>query len=1044
MLKLKDIVKEYPTGDSKVVALKGIDIEFRRNEFVSILGHSGCGKTTMLNIIGGLDQYTTGDLIIEGKSTKDFKDGDWDSYRNHSVGFVFQNYNLIPHQSVLSNVELALTLSGVSKAERKKRAVEALEKVGLGDQVNKKPNQMSGGQMQRVAIARALVNNPEILLADEPTGALDTETSVQIMELLKEISQEKLVIMVTHNPELADEYSTRIIRLVDGKIVDDSDPYTTEEVERKEKTKAEKKSEKKAAKQMPKKPSMSFFTALSLSLNNLMTKKGRTFLTSFAGSIGIIGIALILALSNGFQAYIDSVQQDALTSYPIMIESTAMDMNAMMNSMAGTTPGEVDHPLDKVYSNTMASSMMESFSSEIWSNDLAAFKEYIENDPNSVFSYNSQEEEEKLISSIQYTYGGKLNIYSSDTENGINQVYPSPVISIMESMMGSIDLGGMQIDTSMMSSMTKSMNSWQELIDNQSLLEEQYEIVTGTWPSDYNEVVLIVDKNNEISDIAIQGLGLITQEEMMQAFMAMQNGEEYVATTREMEYEDILNLTFRIVLEPDYFSYNEETKTWDDMRGDEEYIRKLVNKGEEIKVVGIIRPSEGSLMVATPGAIGYTPALTTHIIEKTNSSEIVKQQKANPEIDVFTGIPFAVAEEAANAQAAPAASGVSLNPDVNTPALAEGMAPVASSMKFEGDAPKASFTDTPSGTMDFSQFPAVTEEEVYASIDENFSGEEAEKMKRIVELMLKNTRSISERNELAGYLDEILAGQEIEGIGQVSGSQAVSFLGMMDRDTKLKMLGAIMSGEMGGVTPPSGGDENPDEPGDQPPEAVEPEPEPEPEPIPQPLAKSYDEALSILGVADVASPKSIYIYPKDFEAKDRISQEIEKYNEAAIAAGNEEAEIKYTDYIGVLLSSISSIINIISWVLSAFVSISLVVSSIMIGIITYISVLERTKEIGILRAIGASKKDITRVFNAETLIVGFVSGALGILLTLLLSLIINYIIVPAVTTLPLAAQLPVKEALILVAISMVLTVISGLVPAKIASRKDPVEALRSE
>ena len=1022
MLKLKDIVKEYPTGDSKVVALKGVNIEFRRNEFVSILGHSGCGKTTLLNIIGGLDQYTTGDLIIEGRSTKDFKDGDWDSYRNHSIGFVFQNYNLIPHQSVLSNVELALTLSGVTKAERKKRAVEALEKVGLGDQVNKKPNQMSGGQMQRVAIARALVNNPEILLADEPTGALDTETSVQIMELLKEISQEKLVIMVTHNPELADEYSTRIIRLVDGNVVDDTDPYTTEDIERKQKTKAEKKEEKKAAKQLPKKPSMSFFTALTLSLNNLMTKKGRTFLTSFAGSIGIIGIALILSLSNGFQAYIDAIQQETLTSYPMMVESTAMDMNAMMTGMAGITPGEVNHPLDKVYSNTLSASMMESFSSEIWSNDLKSFKEYLESDKSSIKQYSS---------SIQYTYGGKMNIFATDTENGVNQVFPSPVISMMESMVGNVDLGGMQIDTSMMSSMTKMMNSWQELIDNKALLEEQYEIVSGEWPSDYNEVVLIVDKNNEISDIAIQGLGLMNQQDMMQAFMAMQNGEEYTPKSYEIEYSDIIGMTFKIVLEPDYFSYNKETKTWDDMRGDEAYVSKLIENGEEVKVVGIIRPADESLMVTTTGAVGYTSALTEHIINETNKCEIVKLQKADPETDVFTGLPF-VKEEKEPETKAPEASGVSLNPEIKSPALAEGMSPEASSMKFSGAAPSASFTamEIP----DFSQFPAYSEEEVYATIEKNFSGQEAEKMRRMADLVLKSTLSISERKELAGYLDEMFAATPEFGEMGVSGSQAISFLQMMDKETKLKMIGSFISQGIGGVESPDAG--TPDAPAEE-------IPEPEPEPEPEPLAKSYNEALTILGVADVDTPQSIYIYPIDFEAKDIISEEIGKYNKAAVDTGNEDGQIKYTDYIGLLLSSVSTIINIISYVLIAFVAISLVVSSIMIGIITYISVLERTKEIGILRAIGASKKDITRVFNAETFIVGLVSGSMGILSTALLIIPINAVI-EHLTKLPNVAQLPVNGAIILVIISITLTLISGLVPSKIASRKDPVEALRTE
>ena len=605
MLKLKNIVKEYPTGDSKVVALRGVSIEFRKSEFVSILGHSGCGKTTLLNIIGGLDQYTTGDLIIEGKSTKDFKDSDWDTYRNHSVGFVFQNYNLIPHQSVLSNVELALTLSGVSREERRERAKVALEKVGLGDQLGKKPNQMSGGQMQRVAIARALVNNPEILLADEPTGALDSETSVQIMDLLKEISKDRLVIMVTHNPELAERYSTRIIRLVDGKIVSDSDPYDSGK-------------EQKAKEKGKKKPSMSFFTALSLSMNNLLTKKVRTFLTSFAGSIGIIGIALILSLSNGFQAYIDAIQQETLTSYPISVDSATMDMTSMANSMTGITPGEVDHGLDKVYSNTMAADMMESFTSEIWSNDLVKFKEFLDNN-NEIGQY---------VSSIQYSYGGTMNIYSADTSDGANQVYPSPLISMMESMMGSMNFGGLSIDSSTMSSYEKYYNSWQELINNKELLTTQYDVVEGAFPEKYNEVVLIVDKNNEISDLAIQGLGIMSSKEMMNTYMSMMSGGEYTGERHEIEYSDIIGKTFKIVLEPNFYSYNSETGAYDDMHGDEEYTKKLVDDGEEIKIVGIIRPKDDSLMVTTIGAIGYTSALTEHIVSATNECEIVKKQKA--------------------------------------------------------------------------------------------------------------------------------------------------------------------------------------------------------------------------------------------------------------------------------------------------------------------------------------------------------------------------------------------------------------------------------
>ncbi len=1014
MLKLKNIVKEYPTGDSKVVALKGVSIEFRKSEFVSILGHSGCGKTTLLNIIGGLDQYTTGDLIIEGKSTKDFKDSDWDTYRNHSVGFVFQNYNLIPHQSVLSNVELALTLSGVSREERRERAKVALEKVGLGDQLGKKPNQMSGGQMQRVAIARALVNNPEILLADEPTGALDSETSVQIMDLLKEISKDRLVIMVTHNPELAERYSTRIIRLVDGKIVSDSDPYDSGE-------------EQKAKEKGKKKPSMSFFTALSLSMNNLLTKKVRTFLTSFAGSIGIIGIALILSLSNGFQAYIDAIQQETLTSYPISVDSATMDMTSMANSMTGITPGEVDHGLDKVYSNTMAADMMESFTSEIWSNDLVKFKEFLDNN----------DEIGQYVSSIQYSYGGTMNIYSADTSDGANQVYPSPLISMMESMMGSMNFGGLSIDSSTMSSYEKYYNSWQELINNKELLTTQYDVVEGAFPEKYNEVVLIVDKNNEISDLAIQGLGIMSSKEMMNTYMSMMSGGEYTGERHEIEYSDIIGKTFKIVLEPNFYSYNSETGAYDDMHGDEEYTKKLVDDGEEIKIVGIIRPKDDSLMVTTIGAIGYTSALTEHIVSATNECEIVKKQKADPTVDVFTGIPFKTEEAASTTE-------------TETPAATETAAftpPTVTSLAFTGEAPKTSFT---ANSFDFSKMEPVTEEEIYAAIDKNYSGEEAKKYKRTVELMLKSTLTLDERRELIGYLDEMLEGQEIEGMGKVTGQQAYSFLQMMDKETKLKMLNAIMNGQMGNVTPPSGDGSNTtkpstDKPSQQPSNPSQPtvKPEPEPEPEPEPLAKSYEEALGLLGVGDLSTPTSINIYPLDFESKDKISEIIDKYNEDMKANGNEKSAIKYTDYIGLLLSSVTKIVNIISYVLISFVAISLVVSSIMIGIITYISVLERTKEIGILRAIGASKRDISRVFNAETLIVGFVSGALGIGITVLLNIPINMII-KHLTGIAHVSQLPFNGAIILVAISMALTLIAGLIPSKIASRKDPVVALRTE
>ena len=1045
MLKLIDIKKEYPTGDTSVTALKGVSVEFRKSEFVSILGQSGCGKTTLLNIIGGLDQYTSGDLIIEGKSTKDFTDTDWDNYRNHSVGFVFQSYNLIPHQTVLSNVELALTLSGVSKEDRKKRAKEALEKVGLGDQFNKKPNQLSGGQMQRVAIARALVNDPEILLADEPTGALDSETSVQVMDILREISADRLVVMVTHNPELAMEYSTRIIKLKDGVIVDDSDPYSEEEEsaevkEEKEKAKADKKSKKK--------PSMSFFTALSLSLNNLMTKKVRTFLTSFAGSIGIIGIALILSLSNGFQLYVNSIQRETLTSYPVQITGTYMDISSALSGITGSaskSSSELTHDLDKVYSNSMASSMMSSLSSEIWTNDLSSFKKYIEE---------HQEEFDQYSSSIQYKYEGEMNIYYSDTSDGLNQVYPSPVLDIMESMMSSVDLGGFQIDSSTMETYKQYYNSWQELVDNEELLKEEYDLVSGSWPTAYNEVVLIVDQNNEISPLAIQGLGLTSMQDMMDIFMQAYSGEEVDTTPMEIDYDEVIGRTFSLILEPEYYSYNTETKQWDDMHSDDEYVQNLVNNAEKIKVVGIIRPSEGSVVVSTMGAIGYTADLTEYVVTATNDTEIVKQQKANPDVDVFTGIAFPKDEETetkTNTSEKKEETTTAASKDVSTDTWET---PTVSNLDYNASEAKATFTAETFDVSMLSQIdslPAATEDEIYALIDEKYSGEDATNYKRAVELMLKTTLTISEKKELAGYIDKMLEGADESQTMGMTGSQMVDYLPMLRTDRKLKIVKGFLDGTFEQMAAEaentsSENSENSESKTEEKKdnssanstastETVEPEPEPEP----QPLASGYSEALSLLGVGDISTPTQINIYPVDFESKDKISELIENYNNSQ----DEKKAIKYTDYIGLLLSSVTKIVNIVSYVLIAFVAISLVVSSIMIGIITYISVLERTKEIGILRAIGASKRDISRVFNAETLIVGFVSGALGIGVTVLLNIPINMII-KHLTTLPNVAQLPVNGAIILVIISMVLTVIAGLIPSGIASRKDPVVALRTE
>lgn len=878
MLQLKNIVKDYVSGDTTVQALKGIDITFRDSEFVSILGQSGCGKTTLLNIIGGLDQYTSGDLIINGRSTTKYKDSDWDTYRNHTIGFVFQSYNLIPHQSVLSNVELALTLSGVSKAERRKRAVEVLEKVGLGDQIHKKPNQMSGGQMQRVAIARALVNNPDILLADEPTGALDSATSIQIMELLKEISKDRLIIMVTHNPELAEKYSSRIVRLLDGKVTDDTMPYEPTDSRVTENNKAKRVKKKKGT-------SMSFLTALSLSANNLMTKKGRTLLTAFAGSIGIIGIALILALSSGFQSYIKRVEEDTLSSYPIAIEEEQVDYSSMMSAFMGQHVGEASEKEDgKIYSNNIISEMLNSMMSQVKVNNLADFKKFIEDRDNGF---------DELVSDIQYGYSTTLNIYKEDTSDGIVQVNPSTVLDTI----GMGQLSGMSGSSMMNSSMMGggSWDVWSELIGNQTLLESQYDVIAGRWPDAYNEIVLIVDENNEISDYALYALGLKDQNEVADTMTRLAKGEEIVSYKTEYTYEDILDLRYRLIVNTDFYSYNEENDSYTDVRDDEDSYRAAIADGIQLQVVGILRPDPDAVTGAVSGSVGYTSALMEYVINKINASDIVKKQAAAPETDVITGLPF---------------------------------------------------------TKD---------------------GEEVE---------MENTFDITTLTpEQQAYLAS-LSQEELE---------------------------ALMASYMRPAT----------------------------------SSATYEGNMEAFGVADLEKPSSIMIYPVDFASKDMISDKISEYNDAVRAEGREEAVINYTDYIGLMMSSISTIINAISYVLIAFVAISLVVSSIMIGIITYISVLERTKEIGILRSIGASKHDISMVFNAETLIVGFVSGAMGIIVTMLLIIPINAII-KNLSGISNVAGLPWLAALILVLISMALTFIAGLIPAKMAAKKDPVVALRSE
>ena len=1043
MLQLTDIVKTYKTGGSEVQALRGVSIAFRQNEFVSVLGPSGCGKTTLLNIIGGLDRYDSGDLAIVGRSTKEFKDADWDSYRNHSVGFVFQSYNLIPHQSVLSNVELALTLSGVSKSERRKRAREVLEKVGLGDQLSKKPNQLSGGQMQRVAIARALVNDPEILLADEPTGALDSQTSVQIMELLSKIAENRLVIMVTHNPELAEQYSTRIVRLLDGQVIDDTDPFeedayiaetqATRQAQRKQK-KAEKKRKKKE------RTSMSFWTALSLSTNNLMTKKGRTFMTSFAGSIGIIGIALILSLSNGFQVYIDNVQQDALSTYPMSIEKQTVDLTSLLESMAKKAQ-KSEHELDKIYSNPIMTGMMDMFSADVTTNDLASFKTFIENPENGVL--------DKLSTPPQYGYNIDLNIYKSDVTNGVVQLSPDNVLT---DLMGSYGMGG-NAETNQWMSMSSmnGFNIWTEMIDNAEMLDSQYDVIAGRWPSAYNELVLVADTNNEIADVALYSIGLLDQEELLDTISALmqQNGEAVEAKEASFTYDEILNTTFSLVLPADYYAKNADTGEWEDMRFEDNYMEELVRGGVQLKIVGIVRPDEEATATSITGAVGYTHALTDYLVTETAKREIVKEQMADPDVDVFTGLTFKDVEEKQ-----------ALAERAQKTEKAEEETTTAAQVSADGALHPAV------GNLGVQHAPAVvpvattmSEDEIRAYIEQNVPESDRAETLEFVDLFMKNTRTLRERRQMTEMLDRLLADYEVPGVGRISGDQAYSYILLLNRQQKLDMLTAMITGDMSAIeaelpaeltTQPQEepAAETPDGTAEEPAAETpaEPETEPEPELPPEPqivAAENLAVNKKLLGIADPDDPDRINLYPVDFQAKEDLGAIIEAYNQSQRDKGKEEGVINYTDYIGIFLSSVTTIINVVSYVLIAFVAISLVVSSIMIGIITYISVLERTKEIGILRSIGASKRDISRVFNAETLIVGFAAGVIGILVTVLLNIPAN-IVIKALVDISNVSRLPVGGAIALIIISVLLTMIAGLIPSRYAAKKDPVEALRTE
>ncbi len=985
MLQLRNIKKSYLSGLNKVNALDGVSIAFRDNEFVAVLGPSGSGKTTLLNIIGGLDRYDSGDLVINSRSTKEYSDKDWDGYRNHSIGFVFQNYNLIPHQSVLSNVELALTLSGVSKAERRRRAKEVLKKVGLGDQLHKKPNQMSGGQMQRVAIARALVNDPDILLADEPTGALDSKTSVQIMELIKEISKDRLVIMVTHNPKLAKEYASRIIRIKDGEIRKDSDPFEPE-IQQEQLSCA--KPKKHSKKQKAPKSSMNFATALSLSFNNLLTKKGRTLLTSFAGSIGIIGIALILSLSNGMQAYIDSIERDSLASYPLTIEKESFDLTQILGNISDSKNNYAEHGTDKVYKRPMLENSVADLELKAQQNDLGRFKSFIELNADTFAP---------LCTDIKYGYDVDLQIFKADSSNGVTRVRPNDALE---------SLG-----------LTSNTDVWEELVGDVQLLDTQYDVLAGRWPQNSNELVLFLDENNEINDLTLYALGLADVSELETEKPATDETEQLVEL-EGYDYEEFINLKFKLVPATAYYQKN--GKVWVDKSGDEAYMKKIVDAADELTVVAVAKPKPSAQSTVSGGTIGYLSGLTARAISLAENSEIVKQQKENPNVDVFTGLRFY--ETAQGVSAAPTASKVTL--------------PTVQFAAKKGDMPAVTAT-APTAS---DELVVMSQSEIYAYIDEHFEGEDKEKMREFVRLMLKDVRTASDRQKLIAYLDEMLEGSDTDS------ATVYSYLQMMSKDMKLQLLSAIIMAVESNQTvdiPTKEELENSVQQGSNSSQGSTVKP-PKPEPEKEKFSySSYEENLYTLGWADPANPSSIEIYPAAFEAKEQIVKIIEQYNSKQIEDGKEENTITYNDYVSFIMGSVTQVIDIVTYALVAFVAISLVVSSIMIGIITYISVLERTKEIGILRSIGASKKDISRVFNSETIIVGLTSGIIGILVTLLLLLPINAIINSLVGIQGLAV-LPLYGGIALIAISVVLTLVAGFIPARVAAKKDPVKALRSE
>jgi len=999
LLELKKITKVYPAGGEDVEALKGIDLKFRDSEFVAILGPSGCGKTTMLNIIGGLDKYTSGDLIINGRSTKEYRDRDWDAYRNHSVGFVFQSYNLIPHQTVLANVELALTLSGVPKKERRKRAKEALEKVGLASQLRKKPSELSGGQMQRVAIARAIVNNPDIILADEPTGALDTETSIQVMDILKEIAKDRLVVMVTHNPNLAEKYSTRIVRMLDGKIISDSMPLTDEEV-KKEAIKAQSREENNRRKKMP---SMSFGTSFGLSLKNLITKKGRTALTSFAGSIGIIGIALIYAVSQGTTTFIDTVQEETLSSYPLTIEAQSVDISTLLSTFMGKAQSVSEHENDAIYQKAMLYEMTNAMNSlEAQENDLKAFKKYIEDErskPNSKLS--------TALAGVQYTYDTDLLIYTKNVDGTImHSDTEAMTLELMKKYVG-VDMSSMlelrekTVMGSVSSMMTSSMTLWKELLPGNDgklvneVIMKQYDLIYGSWPARYDEIILFVDENNEIDDMTLYALGLKSEEEIKKLMDAAINHTTVDYEVQKWSYEEICNMDFRTILNSDCYTYDEKTGNYTDLRDTEAGLKYLYDNALKLRVVGIAKPSKTSIASTNRNSIGYTSKLTEYIIEQASQSEAVKAQMENPNTDIFTGLPFkntdgTITTEKKAMEFKEYISGLDV-PGKATAYLKIMSIPSDEAIQQFVTKTLANMTRT---DIETAITPAIAEE---TSMDESTITEYISSM------------SDDDLREL--FTQALIEEYRVQYAEQVS--QQMRTMTNEQLAAALDMAITKYTDEM--------------------------------------CAKYYDEILEFsdstyednlkkLGCVAFDSPASVNLYASSFANKEVIKDAIAKYNEKV----DDLKEITYTDYVGLIMSSITTIIDAITYVLIAFVAVSLIVSSIMIGVITLISVQERTKEIGILRAIGASKKNVSSMFNAETVIIGFTSGLLGVVITYLLCIPINLILHHLTGLNNLNAILPVQAAVILIIISMLLTLIAGIIPSRSAAKKDPVVALRTE